>query len=108
MLISTLRLKNFIFQRKASSSKKSLINSVAGSKDGLSESQRLAKYKEFKSEGVPTHKIPTHLMHTDFQRAEWLNNIIAQMWPFISDFIKRILRETVEPSVKAPIVKFHT
>ena len=23
------------------------------------------------------------------------------MWPFISDFIKRILRETVEPSIKA-------
>ena len=46
-------------------------------------------------------------MHTDFQRAEWLNNIIAQMWPFISDFIKRILRETVEPSVKAPIAKYH-
>ena len=26
---------------------------------------------------------------------------VTKMWPFISDFIKRILRETVEPSIKA-------
>ena len=49
-----------------------LIASVAGIKESEStESERLAKYKEFKSEGIATHKIPTHLMHADFQRAEW-------------------------------------
>ena len=63
--------------------------------------ERQKKYKSFKDAKIPNRQVPAHLMHNDVQRAEWLNMIIQQMWPFISDFIKRILRETVEPSVKS-------
>ena len=62
--------------------------------------ERQATYKKLKAEKIPNRQIPSHLLHNDHQRAEWLNMIITQMWPFISDFIKRILRETVEPSIK--------
>lgn len=71
---------------------------LTGENAALEEKQRL--YRQCKLASIPMHQVPGHLMHNDQQRAEWLNVVISQMWPFISDFIKRILRETVEPQIK--------
>ena len=75
---------------------------ITGENAALEEKQRL--YRQCKLASIPMHQVPGHLMHNDQQRAEWLNVIIGQMWPFISDFIKRILRE-VRP-VQAPTTPF--
>ena len=66
---------------------------VTGENAATEEKQRL--YRQCKLASIPMRQIPGYLNHNDQQRAEWLNVIISQMWPFISDFIKRILREVL-------------
>ncbi|XP_070536407.1 extended synaptotagmin-2-like isoform X3 [Ptychodera flava] len=44
--------------------------------------------------------MPSWVYFPDVERAEWLNNIIKQMWPFLGDYVENVLRTTVEPSIK--------
>jgi Ca2+-dependent lipid-binding protein len=53
-----------------------------------------------RSRGIPTRLLSDSLFSNDQERAEWLNEIIYQLWPFISRMIHRILKETVEPTVR--------
>ncbi|CAH1773795.1 unnamed protein product [Owenia fusiformis] len=46
-------------------------------------------------------ELPSWVFYPDIERAEWVNNIIGQLWPFIGDYVKKILVETVQPQVKA-------
>ncbi|KAK1879295.1 Extended synaptotagmin-2, partial [Dissostichus eleginoides] len=39
--------------------------------------------------------------YPDVERVEWLNKTVKQMWPFISQFVEKLFRETIEPAVKA-------
>ncbi|KAF3857835.1 hypothetical protein F7725_011036 [Dissostichus mawsoni] len=39
--------------------------------------------------------------YPDVERVEWLNKTVKQMWPFISQFVDKLFRETIEPAVKA-------
>jgi Ca2+-dependent lipid-binding protein len=66
-------------------------NCITGENTCIEEKEEL--YRQCKLANIPMRQIPASLMHNDQQRAEWLNIIISQMWPFISDYIKRILRE---------------
>ncbi|XP_019630167.1 PREDICTED: extended synaptotagmin-3-like [Branchiostoma belcheri] len=36
----------------------------------------------------------------DVERAEWLNKILAQLWPYVGRYVEDILRTSVEPVVK--------
>lgn len=44
--------------------------------------------------------LPSWVNFPDVERAEWMNKILDQMWPYIGEFVEKILRESVEPSVK--------
>ncbi|CAG5134280.1 unnamed protein product, partial [Candidula unifasciata] len=39
----------------------------------------------------------------DVERAEWVNKILNHMWPYIGEYVEKILRESVEPTVRASL-----
>lgn len=44
--------------------------------------------------------LPSWVFFPDVERAEWLNKMMLQMWPYIGDFATKIMKEIVEPSVR--------
>ncbi|KAK5889524.1 hypothetical protein CesoFtcFv8_015521 [Champsocephalus esox] len=52
-------------------------------------------------QSVPTSDLPPWVHYPDVERVEWLNKTVKQMWPFISQFVDKLFRETIEPAVKA-------
>ncbi|XP_065323280.1 extended synaptotagmin-2-like isoform X2 [Gordionus sp. m RMFG-2023] len=46
------------------------------------------------------HDLPSWVYFPDVERAEWLNKIIKQMWPFINNYLKVMIKNDIEPKVK--------
>ncbi|XP_065052975.1 extended synaptotagmin-3-like [Rhopilema esculentum] len=49
---------------------------------------------------IQRRDLPSWVDFPDMQRAEWLNEIIAQMWPFVDKMVRQILKEKVEPKIQ--------
>ncbi|XP_068160702.1 extended synaptotagmin-2-A isoform X2 [Antennarius striatus] len=49
---------------------------------------------------LTTSDLPPWVHFPDVERVEWLNKTLKQMWPYISQFVEKLFRETVEPAVK--------
>ncbi|CAG5126272.1 unnamed protein product, partial [Candidula unifasciata] len=43
--------------------------------------------------------LPSWVNFPDVERAEWVNKILRQMWPYIGEMVEKILRESVEKSI---------
>ena len=41
----------------------------------------------------------------DVEKAEWLNKMVKQMWPFVGEYMKKVLKTSVEPSVQNSLPK---
>ncbi|KAK3739454.1 hypothetical protein QZH41_017292 [Actinostola sp. cb2023] len=50
--------------------------------------------------------LPAWVFFPDVERAEWLNKMIVQLWPFINDMVIKILKETVEPEIQKNVPGF--
>jgi hypothetical protein len=48
-------------------------------------------------------ELPSWVYFPDVDRAEWLNKMIQQMWPYIGTYIKKLLMETVQPLVNSAL-----
>ncbi|ESO96571.1 extended synaptotagmin-like protein 2-like protein variant [Lottia gigantea] len=44
--------------------------------------------------------LPSWVFFPDVERAEWLNKMIQQLWPYIGDYVKDLLHKSIEPAVK--------
>ncbi|KAK6290281.1 hypothetical protein POUND7_001822 [Theobroma cacao] len=42
-------------------------------------------------------EIPSWMKHPDYDRIDWLNRFISDMWPFLNKAISGIIRSTMEP-----------
>uniref|UniRef100_A0A3Q2PTX4 Extended synaptotagmin 2 n=1 Tax=Fundulus heteroclitus TaxID=8078 RepID=A0A3Q2PTX4_FUNHE len=51
-------------------------------------------------QSLPATELPPWVHYPDVERVEWLNKTVKQMWPFISQFVDKLFRETIEPAVK--------
>lgn len=49
---------------------------------------------------VATSDLPPWVHFPDVERVEWLNKTVKQMWPYICQFVEKLLCETIEPAVK--------
>ena len=47
-----------------------------------------------------TDELPSWVFFPDKERAEWLNNIIKQLWPYVNEYVRNTLFQTVEPAVE--------
>ncbi|KAL3835824.1 hypothetical protein ACJMK2_021294 [Sinanodonta woodiana] len=50
--------------------------------------------------------LPSWVSFPDVERAEWLNKVIDQVWPYIGDYVQDLLKTTVESKIQqsAPAV----
>jgi Ca2+-dependent lipid-binding protein len=48
-------------------------------------------------------EFPSWISYPDFDRCEWLNKLIEQMWPTISDYVRNQVKNTIEPEIKKQI-----
>lgn len=44
--------------------------------------------------------LPSWVFFPDIERAEWINKILRQLWPFVGHYVKNLLKNTVEPSIR--------
>ncbi|EDO32931.1 predicted protein [Nematostella vectensis] len=74
------------------------------------KSKRRAKLQEvMKTDSEIVAKmddLPAWVFFPDVERAEWLNKMIVQLWPFINDMVVKIMKETVEPEIQKNVPGF--
>ncbi|KAM8980054.1 extended synaptotagmin-1 [Sarcophilus harrisii] len=46
-------------------------------------------------------ELPAWVNFPDVEKVEWLNKIVAQAWPFLGQYMEKLLAETVAPAVRA-------
>lgn len=44
--------------------------------------------------------LPSWVFFPDVERAEWANKIIHQVWPYLGDYVRNLLLQTIEPKIK--------
>lgn len=45
-------------------------------------------------------ELPAWVSFPDVEKAEWLNKIVAQVWPFLGQYMEKLLAETVAPAIR--------
>ena len=48
-------------------------------------------------------ELPSWVFFPDKERAEWVNNILKQLWPYVNDYVRHTLFYTVEPAVEGAL-----
>ncbi|XP_050541357.1 extended synaptotagmin-3 [Daktulosphaira vitifoliae] len=61
--------------------------------------QMIASADEKKLITASVAELPSWVFFPDMHRAEWLNQMIKQMWPLVSAFTQTTIKQTVEPMV---------
>jgi len=47
--------------------------------------------------------LPSWVFFPDKDRAEWVNTILKQLWPYVNDYVRNMLFNTVEPAVETAL-----
>eukprot|EP00090_Calanus_glacialis_P017269 TRINITY_DN26933_c0_g1_i7.p1 TRINITY_DN26933_c0_g1~~TRINITY_DN26933_c0_g1_i7.p1 ORF type:complete len:1127 (+),score=330.64 TRINITY_DN26933_c0_g1_i7:171-3551(+) len=47
--------------------------------------------------------LPSWVFFPDKERAEWVNSILKQVWPYVNDYVRHTLFNTVEPAVESAL-----
>jgi len=50
--------------------------------------------------------LPSWVFFPDKERAEWVNNIMKQLWPYVNEYVRDLLFTTVEPAVESALKGF--
>ncbi|KAF6776599.1 hypothetical protein AHF37_04047 [Paragonimus kellicotti] len=59
--------------------------------------------KAFILQNFSVSDLPSWVYFPDVERAEWFNKMIKRLWPFVSDYARNIILESVEPAVAAQL-----
>ncbi|XP_053564085.1 extended synaptotagmin-1 [Bombina bombina] len=46
-------------------------------------------------------ELPSWVTFPDVEKVEWLNKLLAQMWPFIGQYLEKLLTDTIAPLVRS-------
>ncbi|KAG8585763.1 hypothetical protein GDO81_005144 [Engystomops pustulosus] len=46
-------------------------------------------------------ELPSWVTFPDIEKVEWLNKVLAQMWPFIGQYLEKLLIDTIAPLVRS-------
>uniref|UniRef100_A0A4W4HR54 Extended synaptotagmin-like protein 1a n=1 Tax=Electrophorus electricus TaxID=8005 RepID=A0A4W4HR54_ELEEL len=52
--------------------------------------------------------LPAWVNFPDVEKVEWLNKILQQAWPFVGQYLEKLLVETVAPSIRASSAHLQT
>ncbi|CAK6951461.1 extended synaptotagmin-1 [Scomber scombrus] len=70
----------------------------------------LENEREFTTEKVFRTKrdLPPWVNFPDVEKVEWLNKILQQAWPFVGQYLEKLLVETIAPSIRASSIHLQT
>ncbi|XP_075758025.1 extended synaptotagmin-1 [Pelodiscus sinensis] len=51
--------------------------------------------------GTSPRELPAWVNFPDVEKAEWLNKILAQAWPFFGQYMEKLLVENIAPAIRA-------
>ncbi|XP_067443672.1 extended synaptotagmin-1 [Thunnus thynnus] len=65
--------------------------------------QLLSNEEEYTSRKVSKIKrdLPAWINFPDVEKVEWLNKVLQQVWPFVGQYLEKLLVETIAPSIRA-------
>ncbi|XP_008305218.1 extended synaptotagmin-1-like isoform X2 [Stegastes partitus] len=65
--------------------------------------QLLNNEEEYTSMKVSKIKrdLPAWVNFPDVEKVEWLNKVLQQVWPFVGQYLEKLLIETIAPSIRA-------
>ncbi|XP_065062689.1 extended synaptotagmin-1-like [Rhopilema esculentum] len=87
IIISCVVLATFFKQRADRNVKRTLARAIANEKAAIKLCPELPSWVNF----------------PDVERAEWLNKVIRQVWPFVGKALDKMLRESVEPVLRTKV-----
>ncbi|KAM4563855.1 extended synaptotagmin-1 [Odontesthes bonariensis] len=70
----------------------------------------LENEREFTTEKVFRAKrdLPPWVNFPDVEKVEWLNKILQQAWPFVGQYVEKLLLETIAPAIRASNIYLQT
>nr|XP_046251693.1 extended synaptotagmin-1 [Scatophagus argus] len=70
----------------------------------------LENERKFTTESVFRAKrdLPPWVNFPDVEKVEWLNKIIQQAWPFVGQYLEKLLVETIAPAIRASSIHLQT
>ncbi|XP_031701813.1 extended synaptotagmin-1 [Anarrhichthys ocellatus] len=72
--------------------------------------QLLNNEEEYTSMKVSKGKrgLPAWVSFPDVEKVEWLNKVLQQVWPFVGQYLEKLLVETIAPSIRASSAHLQT
>ncbi|XP_071788056.1 extended synaptotagmin-2-like isoform X1 [Asterias amurensis] len=70
------------------------------------ELARRATLNERQTIRSAVNNLPSWVYFPDTERAEWLNKMVKQLWPYIEGYVASMLRDTVEPAVQKALPSY--
>lgn len=70
----------------------------------VSDEQEYIASKSFRSR----RDLPSWVNFADVEKVEWLNKVIHQAWPFIGQYLEKLLTETIAPSIRGSSTHLQT
>ncbi|XP_071059247.1 extended synaptotagmin-1 [Pseudochaenichthys georgianus] len=55
----------------------------------------------FKKVSKNQRDLPAWVSFPDVEKVEWLNKVLQQVWPFVGQYLEKLLVETIAPSIRA-------
>uniref|UniRef100_A0A8D3CXZ3 Extended synaptotagmin-1-like n=1 Tax=Scophthalmus maximus TaxID=52904 RepID=A0A8D3CXZ3_SCOMX len=52
--------------------------------------------------------LPAWVNFPDVEKVEWLNKVLQQVWPFVGQYLEKLLVETIAPSIRASSAHLQT
>jgi len=52
---------------------------------------------------MSAEELPSWVFFPDKERAEWVNSILKQLWPYVNEYVRHTLFNTVEPAVESAL-----
>ncbi|XP_062322229.1 extended synaptotagmin-1 isoform X1 [Osmerus eperlanus] len=62
----------------------------------LHDEQEYTSMKVFKNK----RDLPAWVNFPDVEKVEWLNKVLQQVWPFVGQYLEKLLVETIAPSIR--------
>lgn len=50
--------------------------------------------------------LPSWVYFPETERVEWVNKILRQLWPYVGTYVKEMLKETMEPSIRESLPSY--
>lgn len=59
------------------------------------------EYTSSRSASKIKRDLPAWVNFPDVEKVEWLNKVLQQVWPFVGQYLEKLLVETIAPSIRA-------